>query len=137
MAKKDEVKNTEANAEAKKVSTKPRKVNGGGHILYTVHSKSRGGFITEHMTPEQACETVDYYWNEYRRNVSIGKWKPHKFDMYIIKHNTGISTIHTESYPYVAGSLTESRREAKMRERYGDDYREEEDIENFDSSQYM
>jgi hypothetical protein len=110
----------------------------GGHVFYTVFSKSRGGFITESMNPEKACETVDSYWFEHRRNVAMGKWDHRRaFDMYIMKRDTGISSVHSELYYYAPGALSEARREAKMRERYGDDYRESEDADNFDSSKYM
>jgi len=128
--KTEEVKN-----DTVKQENKPERK--AGHVLYTVHSKSRGGFITEHMDPEQACETVDSYWFEHRRNIAIGKWNPRTFDMYILKRDTGISHTHAELYHYSPGSLSEARREAKLRERYGDDYREDEDVENFDSSKYM
>lgn len=122
-------------SETPKQEVVPEKKN--GVVLYTVHSKSRWGFITEHMDSEKACETVDSYWFEHRKNIAIGKWNPRDFDMYILKRDTSISNIHCVPYCYIPGSLSEARREAKLRERYGDDYREDEDVENFDSSKYM
>lgn len=122
----------------KNVSTKQNKQKDwGGHVFYSVHSKSLGGFVTEHLDHEKACETVDAYWFEHRRNLATGKWSRRAFDMHIVKRDTRISMTHTEAYNYIPGSLSEQRREAKLRARYGDDYREEDDIENFDSSKYM
>jgi hypothetical protein len=134
MARKKKVEEVVQNDTVKQEQKPERKA---GHVFYSVHSKSRGGFITEHMSAEQACETVDSYWFEHRRNVAYGKWKPRTFDMYIIKRDTGIAHTHSELYHYTPGSLSEARREAKLRERYGDDYREDEDVDNFDSSKYM
>jgi len=111
-----------------------------GHVFYTVMSKTRGGFVTEHMDSEKACETVDAFYFEQRRKIGTGQWNPRPFDMYILKRDTGIAHTHSQLYHYIPGSLSEARREAKMRERYGDDYRdnrESEDIDNFDASKYM
>ena len=133
MARKKKTEEVQVNETVTKEKNPERK---GGHVFYSVFSRARG-FVTEHSNPENACDTVDSYWFEHRRNIAIGKWKPRMFDLYIMKRDTGISHVHGELYPYIPGSLSESRREAKLRERYGDSYREDEDIDNFDSSKYM
>lgn len=114
-----------------------KKVERSGYVFYSVFSKSRGGFITESTNSEKAFETVDSYWFEHKRNIATGKWNNRVFDVRVVRRDTRISHYHGEVYNYIPGSLSEQRREAKMRERYGDDYREDEDIDNFDSSKYM
>jgi hypothetical protein len=128
-------KTEEVKSETVKQEQKPERK--GGHIFYSVHSKSRGGFIAEYLDPDKACETVDALWFEYRRNLMNGKWERRVFDVYIMKRDTGINYTNCQGYDYHPGSLAEARREAKLRERYGDDYREDEDMDNFDSSKYM
>jgi hypothetical protein len=132
MAKKSKVETT-----VTEPVKKAKNVERSGHVFYSVFSKSRGGFITEHSNPEKACETVDSYWFEHKRNLATGKWSNRVFDVHIVKRDTRISHYHSEAYLYSPGALSEQRREAKLRERYGDDYREDEDIDNFDSSKYM
>lgn len=133
MARKKKVEEVKSETVKQEVPVEKRY----GHVFYSVHSKSRGGFISEYLDPVQACETVDAYWFEHRRNIGIGKWKPRTFDVFIKKRDTRISSVHEELYQYYPGSLSEQRREAKLRERYGDDYREDADMEDFDSSKYM
>ena len=137
MAKKNVSTVNQNEQKVVKATPSPQHKRNGGHVFYSVHSRSRGGFLTEHMSVDKACETVDAYWFEHCRNIATGKWSNRAFDMHIVKRDTGISDVHAEVYQYIPGSLSESKREAKLRERYGDDYREEEDFDSFDSSKYM
>ncbi len=139
MARKKKTETVQSDTNEQKQATPAPAPKKHGYVFYSVHSRSmvRNGFISEYLDVDKACETVDYFYNEHRRNIAYGKWKPRQFDVYILKRDTTISDVHCEHYDYIPGSLSEARREAKLRERYGDDYREDDDIDNFDSSKYM